>query len=122
MEKAVSKEKKKLKKAVESIAPEKVELLLPALENLAWMKVKLDSTRETIKTAQVVIAYDNGGGQKGIRKNPLFDGYHQLWKSYMDGIKLLLSELPEEESKHLTDDLPPTTGTILQLVRDKKGA
>ena len=60
----------------------RLRILEPIIINTAWMKIKLDDTRETIKTAQIAVSYDNGGGQKGIRENPLFKGYEALWKSY----------------------------------------
>ena len=62
------------------------ELLEPIIVNTAWMKAKLDDSREAIKNSQIVISYDNGGGQKGIRENPLFKGYESLWKPYITGM------------------------------------
>ena len=117
MEKEVQTKKKKLKKLLKDVPPARLKLLEPTIENVAWMEVKLDDTRQQIKNAPVAIKYDNGGGQKGVRKNPLFDGYHQLWKSYQSGLAVLLEELPEEAAHEIKETGPPT---VLELVKQKK--
>lgn len=93
-------------------------LLEPVIENTAWMKAKLDETRVAIKASKVAIAYDNGGGQKGIRENPLFKGYSALWKSYMTGMSAILAGIPQgTEDINVPDVEAPKT--VLQLIRDK---
>ena len=77
----------------------RVELLETLIDNTAWMKAKLDDAREAVKNSQIVIAYDNGGNQKGIRINPLFTGYEALWKSYMQGMSKIVECLPQEQIK-----------------------
>ena len=62
----------------DDILPHAVELA----ENVFFMEGKLVETRKGLANQQVVIAYDNGGGQKGIRKNPIFEGYNQLMANY----------------------------------------
>lgn len=96
----------------------RIDSLRPVIENVAWMKVKLDDAREAIKTSNVVIPYDNGGGQKGLRENPLFKGYESLWKSYMSGICKILECLPSEEIKQEVETVEAPK-TMLELVRDK---
>lgn len=91
-------------------------LLEPVIENTAWMKIKLDDTRDKIKNSSVVIPYDNGGGQTGIRENPLFKGYESLWKSYLTGMNMILSCLPEEV---IEEEIIEQPKTILELVRGK---
>ena len=54
--------------------------------NIVFLEEKLDQTRDLIADAPVVIEYDNGGGQSGIRENPAFNGYHKLLKSYAAAI------------------------------------
>ena len=94
------------------------EVLDSIIENVAWMKVKLIEARETIKTSTVVIPYDNGGGQSGLRENPLFKGYESLWKSYMTGMSRIIDALPPEEgTMPEMEDMKPKT--VLELVRDK---
>ncbi len=96
----------------------KINSLQPIIENVAWMKVKLDVTRDAIKTSNVVIPYDNGGGQKGLRENPLFKGYEALWKSYMQGMNRILDCLPPEKFEEEAE-VVERPATMLELVRNK---
>ena len=95
----------------------RINMLSSVIENVSWMKVKLDKTREAIKTSSVVIPYDNGGGQKGIRENPLFKGYESLWKSYISGMEKILAALPAEAQAIKEEVEKPKT--MLELVRNK---
>ena len=99
------------------ISAKKMKLLEPIVLNAAWMKVKLDDAREAIKNSNIVISYDNGGGQKGIRENPLFKGYESLWRSYMAGMAKLLESLPQEQIEQAAEIEKPVT--MLELVRNK---
>lgn len=64
--------------------------------NVLWMEGKLANAREVIGRSSVAIPYDNGGGQKGIRKNPAFDGYNSLMSSYTKALKQLCEMLGTE--------------------------
>lgn len=109
-------EKKRLLDLIEDIPTKKIAALMPIVENTAWMKAKLDEARELIKDSPVVIKYDNGGGQKGIRENPLFKGYEALWKSYIQGMDRILQSLPADEfAKAIPEQNRPQN--VLELVR-----
>lgn len=98
-----------------------IALLDTVIENTAYMKVKLDDARLKIASSSVVIPYDNGGGQTGIRENPLFKGYEALFKSYMAGMKQILDVLPPSaEAVRQSETEKPQT--ILELVKAKKKA
>ena len=97
----------KRQKALESI-----------IENTAWMRIKLDDAREAVKNSSVVIPYDNGGGQKGLRENPIFKGYESLWKSYMSGMCKIMECLPIEQVQVEAEKIE-TPKTMLELVRDR---
>lgn len=101
------------------ISERRMKALDPVIQNTAWMKVKLDDARAAIKTAQIAIAYDNGGGQRGIRENPLFKGYESLWKSYMLGMTKILDTLPAEVVIGQIET-PERPQTVLELVRSKR--
>lgn len=100
------------------ISARRMKLMEPLILNTAWMKAKLDDTREAIKNSNVVIPYDNGGGQKGLRENPLFKGYESLWKSYIQGMNRILDCLPQEVIA-LETEVVEKPKTMLELVRDK---
>mgnify|MGYP007022379021 CR=1 FL=1 len=98
----------------------RMKMLEPVIENVAWMKIKLDQAREKIKNSGIVMPYDNGGGQTGIRENPAFKGYEALWKSYMAGMSKLLEAMPPEviEAEEETEkEQAPVT--VLELIRTK---
>lgn len=110
--------RRQLKRA--GVTDERIKLLEPVIENVAWMRGRLDQTRDLIENSQVTIAYDNGGGQKGIRENPAYKGYEALWRSYMLGIAKILEALPaeiaKEEKKEAEKDAPKN---VLALVQAK---
>jgi len=54
-----------------------------------WQAERLREARALIKDAPIVMAYDNGGGQKGIRKNPMFEAYAQLFNAFVRGMQAL---------------------------------
>ena len=68
---------------------------LELAENVIFMGGKLEDTRRGLANQQVVIAYDNGGGQKGIRKNPIFEGYNQLMANFRKTAEQLCALLKE---------------------------
>lgn len=70
----------------DDIKPHAIELA----ENVLFMEGKLIETRKGLANQQVVIAYDNGGGQRGIRKNPIFEGYNQLMANYRKTLDQLI--------------------------------
>lgn len=101
------------------ISAKKMKLLEPIVLNAAWMKVKLDDAREAIKNSNIVISYDNGGGQKGIRENPLFKGYESLWRSYMAGMAKLLESLPQADVEAVADTSAKPQ-TVLSMIQSKR--
>ena len=75
----------------ENVRPYALELA----ENVIFMGGKLEDTRRGLANQQVVIAYDNGGGQKGIRKNPIFEGYNQLMANFRKTAEQLCAIIKE---------------------------
>lgn len=100
------------------VSDKRIKMLEPVILNTAWMKAKLDDAREVIKNSNVVIPYDNGGGQTGIRENPVFKGYESLWKAYMNGMERILACLPQEIARVEAEEATKPK-TMLELVRSK---
>ena len=103
------------------ISNDRIKLLDPVIEHTSWMKAKLDDSREAIKESQIVIKYDNGGGQTGLRENPLFKGYESLYKTYMLGMREIYASVPESE-KVLTVNKPEAPTNMLALIQARKKA
>ena len=100
------------------ISERRMQVLAPVIENVSWMRAKLDDSRQLIKNSNIVVPYDNGGGQKGIRENPAFKGYEALWKAYMQGMNRILDTLPPEEIQEATSsEIKPQT--VLDTIRGK---
>lgn len=119
----VRKEQRKVSREIKKakISEHKMKVIEPVVINCAWMKVKLDEAREQIKHETITVEYDNGGGQKGIRENPVFKAYEALWKSYMLGMDKILAIIPEEQKEDLqaqTEQIKPQT--VLDFVREKR--
>lgn len=117
---AANDEKQRLRTLLFScgIPENNINILDPVIENTAWMKAKLDDAREQIKNTSVAIPYDNGGGQRGIRENPLFKGYENLFKAYMSGLKQILDILPKQ-AEPIKDAELNAPKTMLEIVREK---
>ena len=77
-------------------------MLSSVIENTAWMKAKLDDTREQIRNTSVAIPYDNGGGQTGIRENPAFTAYEKLLATYTKSLTALRDVIGDNAPKELS--------------------
>lgn len=119
-EKRVQKERRRIVNLLKAagVSDKSIKLREAIIGNVAWMKIKLDDAREAIKTSNIVISYDNGGGQKGIRENPLYKGYENLWRSYMNGMNSILNALPESAADVRAKETEKPK-TMLELVRNK---
>lgn len=119
----VRKEQRKISREIKKaqISEHKMKVIEPVVLNSAFMKVKLDEAREQIKSETITVKYDNGGGQKGIRENPVFKAYEALWKSYMLGMDKILGIIPEDQPQALAEQAEQIKPqTVLDFVRDKK--
>ena len=119
LQKRARKEKGRIKRLLKAaeVAPERIKLLEPVIDNTAWMKAKLEDSRDRIRNGQIVTTYNNGGGQKGIRENPLFKGYESLFKSYMAGMNKIM-ETVQDKQKTPPPDIQPQT--VLEAILQKR--
>lgn len=122
--KAIRKEKNKINKLLKDtqIPAHKKKILEPVIENVALMKVKLDELKEQIVNEEFMVEYDNGGGQKGIRENPIFKRYESFFKTFMIGMDRIISELPDEipgSGMATIDGLKPKT-VLEQVLENNK--
>lgn len=120
--KRTNREKNRLKRMLKDSGTPKdrVDILLATIENVAWMKVKLEDARTQVGEADLVVEYDNGGGQKGMQENPQIKAYRSLWQSYMTGMGKILSALPEGKAEDASPSAP--RDNVLELIRSKKNA
>lgn len=101
---------------------EKIKSIDPVILNVSWMKAKLDDARTAIGEDGITVAYDNGGGQTGVRENPAFRAYEALWKTYLSGLDVLLKLLPEQAEQEQVAELKPASALALVTSRRKREA
>ena len=96
-------EKKKTttrKRAVKTKAPSKAEIIVSGVttmhdealelaESVLFMAAKLEESRKQMEHEPLVVPYDNGGGQSGIRENPHFSAFEKLVKTYTHSLAQL---------------------------------
>ena len=70
---------------------------LELAESVIFMAGKLEESRKLLKNEPLVIEYDNGGGQKGIRENPHYTAYEHLQAAYNKALRQL-TEIVEKGS------------------------
>ncbi|MBQ9692485.1 MAG: hypothetical protein IJV70_04940 [Clostridia bacterium] len=122
--KEISKGKRRFVKILRDagISKDRISLLEPLITETAWMKVKLQETREAIGSSELVVHYNNGGGQSGKRENPLFRAYESLFKIYLSGFETILNELPKNgtEAKRLEKEKPCNALAIVRAKHEKE--
>lgn len=119
LESRKNKERNRLKRLLKEAGAEewKIKMLQPVIENTAWMCVKLEDSISAIKSSEIAISYNNGGGQSGIRQNPLFQGYEALWKSYMTGMNQIMAAAGTQKDAK-SEKLKPKS--VIALVRSNQ--
>lgn len=106
-----------LKKA--NVDDSRLEAIKPVIEHTSWMYVKLCEAKDQMADEPIMVEYDNGGGQTGVRENPIFKAYESLWKSYLSGVKVVVEALPGTDANDLTDkEMQPDN--VLSMVKAKR--
>ena len=62
---------------------------LELAESVLFMAAKLEESRKAMIKEPLVVPYDNGGGQSGIRENPHFTAYEKLMATYSKSLRHL---------------------------------
>ena len=76
-------------------------------EQVIFMAKKLKESKTGLRDQAIVIPYDNGGGQTGIRENPAFTAYEKLLATYTKSLTALRDVIGDSAPKELSalDDL-----------------
>ena len=87
---------------------------LELAESVIFMANKLKESRELMKDEPLVVEYDNGGGQKGIRENPHYTAYEKLMASYTKSLdqlsKIIEKGTPVRKASSIMAELTDIAG------------
>lgn len=78
------------------IADNQRAIILPLLQNAAFMKVTLEDLQELINDDGLIDEYQNGENQKGLKVSAALQSYNTTVKNYGGVIKQVFSLLPKE--------------------------
>ena len=83
-------------------------------ESVLFMAEKLKESRKAMADEPLVIDYDNGGGQKGIRENPHYVAYEHLSTAYSKALRQLEEMIekgaPSKKSSSIMAELTTIAG------------
>lgn len=100
-----------------NVPQQKRDALQPIIDNISWQRGKLEEAMRQMKKATLTVEYDNGGGQKGTRENPIFRAYISLWKAYLAGLDKVIDALPDD----LKSEAVPSGISVLDKVKKMRG-
>lgn len=72
-------------------------------EQVIFMSKKLKEIKAGLRDQAIVIPYDNGGGQTGIRENPAFTAYEKLLATYTKSLTTLRDVIGDDAPKDLSE-------------------
>ena len=82
---------------------------LELAESVLFMAAKLEESRKLMANEPIVVPYDNGGGQTGMRENPHFSAFEKLINTYTRS----LAQLTQIVEKGTTTE--KTLGVMAEL-------
>ena len=76
-------------------------------EQVIFMAKKLKESKAALRDEAIVIPYDHGGGQTGIRENPAFTAYEKLLAAYTRSLTALRDVIGDDAPRELSvlDDM-----------------
>lgn len=87
---------------------------LELAESVLFMAKKLEESRRLMENEPIVIEYDNGGGQCGIRENPHYTAYERLLATYNKSLRQLTEIIekgaPSRKSSNVMRELTVIAG------------
>lgn len=87
---------------------------LELAESVLFMAQKLKESRELMINEPLVVEYDNGGGQKGIRENPHYTAFEKLMASYTKSLdqlaKIIEKGTPARKASSIMAELTDIAG------------
>lgn len=94
-ESRVQKELHHLEEIFRDVDDKKRDFVQRQIEQLAWFNVSIVDLQERVDQFGTLVAYDNGGGQNGVRTNPDVKTLLDYQKACSTIVRTLLSIVPE---------------------------
>lgn len=98
-EESILKELKRLKAIYRGLPKNKLAIVTPLLENMAFMKITLDDLQKRINQSGCSDEYKNGANQYGKKASADLQAYNSLIKNFNTVSDRLEKMLPEEKRK-----------------------
>lgn len=112
----------RLRKALRQMGMDDDMLALCAelISNVGFLEDALWNARIDLMGAPIVVDYDNGGGQSGMRKHPGLEAYSRLYQQYLQGIRTLIEKLPGARAADLVDSSAAATMAALRRAEKER--
>lgn len=95
-----------------------IKAIEPMIRNLATMADKLDEIAEQLPEAPLTVEYENGEHQRGVRENPIFKTYENLYSSYQNGMNKIIKMI--DDGKRTPPQSKKEEKTVLDQILGKK--
>lgn len=95
----ISEEFQRISIYFENLPENKKSVVIPLIQNAAFMRVTLDDLQEIIAEQGPVEEYKNGENQFGMKQSAALQSYNALIKNYGATVKTLFGLLPTEKKK-----------------------
>lgn len=103
-EERVTRERRRLKRLLRGLEPERKAVAERLADNIAFMVVLLEDLRHDVLEKGPTSVYQNGANQWGTKKSPEAELYIQLLQRFIPAVKQFMDLLPDE-SKAAVDPL-----------------
>ncbi len=102
----IKKEKNRLMKICETMNPAVLDSVAGLIDNLSWLRVELDILREDIDENGYTELFQQSDKVPPYNKErPQVSEYDKWFKNYVNGLKQLVSKLPDDSQAAAMDEL-----------------
>lgn len=104
-EERIKKEIRRIKKFYAELPKNKQEIVIPLIENAAFMRITLEDLQQVINENGAVEEYKNGKDQWGTKISSEAQAYNSIIKNYEKINSRLSDMLPDVQEKSKLDEL-----------------
>lgn len=101
----IKKEVKRLNKSLTNLDNKRKITLKKLIEEIAFLSVTLEETRQIIIRDGIIEKYQNGANQHGVKRSAAVDVYDRFITSYSKIIDQINKALPDDSKINASDDI-----------------